>query len=43
VKRVVDTPRFGESELIYDGREDFCDGEGSFTFWGEFRVGDGAF
>ena len=43
MKRVMDLPRFGESELVCDGREDFDDREGSFTFGGEFRVGDGAF
>ena len=43
MKRVVDTPRFGESELVYDRGEDLGNGEGTFAFWGEFRVSDGAF
>ena len=40
---VVDTPRFRESELVDDGGEDLSDGEGTFAFWGEFWVSDGAF
>jgi len=43
MKRVVDTPRFQESELVNDGGEDFGDGKGSFSFWGEFWVGDRSF
>ena len=43
MKRVVDTPCFGESELINDGGKDFGDGEGAFAFWGEFRVGNQSF
>jgi len=43
MERVVDAPRFWKSKLIYDGGEDFGDSKGAFTFWGEFRVGDGAF
>jgi len=43
MKRVVDMPRFGELELVDDGGEDFGDGEGTFTFWGEFWVSDRAF
>jgi len=43
VERVVDMPRSWESELIDNGGEDFGDGEGTFAFWGEFRVSNGAF
>jgi len=43
VERVVDAPRFRESELVYDGGEDLGDGEGAFTFRGEFWVSDRAF
>ena len=39
----MDFPRFGEAELIRDGREDFDDREGSFTFGGELGVCDGSF
>ena len=39
----MNLPRFRESESIGDGREDFDDCEGSFSFRGEFGVGDGAF
>jgi len=42
MKRVVNMPRFWESELIDDGGEDFGDGKGAFAFWGEFRVSDGS-
>ena len=40
---VMDLPCLGEVELIHDGQEDFDYREGSFTFWGKFGVGDGAF
>ena len=43
MERVVDLPRFGESELVCDGGEDFDDREGSFTFRGELWVGNGVF
>ena len=43
VERVMDFPRFGETELISDGREDFDEREGSFTFGGELGVCDRAF
>jgi len=43
MKRVVDTPRFRESELVDDGGEDFGDGEWTFALWGEFWVSNGAF
>jgi len=43
MKRVVDTPSLWESELVDDGGEDFCDGEGAFMFWGKFRISDGSF
>ena len=39
----MDLPRFRESELIGDGGKDFDNREGSFTFRGEFGVGNGAF
>ena len=40
---VVNLPRFGEVELIYDGREDLDDCEGSFSFGGKLWVGDRVF
>ena len=43
MEHVVDTPRFRKSELVDDGGEDFSDGEGTFTFWGEFRISNRAF
>ena len=43
MERVVDFPRFGEAELIRNGRKDFDDCEWSFSFWGELRVGNGPF
>ena len=43
VERGMDLPRFGESELVGDGGEDFDDREGSFSFGGELGVCDGAF
>ena len=43
MKRVVDTPRFGESELVDDGGKDLGDGEGSFAFRGEFWISNRAF
>ena len=39
----MDLPRFGEAELVCDGREDFDNREGSFTFGGELGVCDGSF
>ena len=36
MKHGMDLPRSGEVELVHDGREDFYDCEGSFTFWGEY-------
>ena len=39
----MDFPCFGEMELIHDGGEDFDNREGSFSFGGEFWVGDGTF
>ena len=43
MKCVMDFPRFGEAELVHDGRGDFNNHEGSFTFKNEFWVGDGVF
>jgi len=43
MERVVDMPRFWESELIDDGGEDFSDGEGAFAFWSELWIGNGMF
>ena len=39
----MDLPHFREVELICDRREDLDNGEGSFPFWGELGIGDGAF
>ena len=39
----MDLPCFGEAELIRDQGKEFNYCEGSFTFWSEFWIGDGAF
>ena len=39
----VDLPCFRQAELIDNWGKDFRDGEGSFSFRGEFRVDDGSF
>ena len=40
---MMNFPCFGETELVHDRGEDLDDCEGSFTFRGEFWIGDGAF
>ena len=40
---VMDFPHFGEAELVCDRGENLDYHKRSFTFWGEFGVGDGAF
>ena len=40
---VMDLSHFGEVQLIGDWEKNFDNCEGSFTLWGEFGVGDGAF
>ena len=42
VECVMDFPRFEETELVSDRGEDLDDREGSFMFWGELGVGNGA-
>ena len=42
VERVMNLPHFREVELVRDGREDFDDHEGSFTFQGKLGVCDGS-
>ena len=39
----MDLPHFGEMELVCDGGEnlDYC--KRSFSFWGEFWIGNGVF
>ena len=43
MEHVMDLPHFREVELVCDGRQDFDNCEGSFTFGGELWVSNRAF
>ena len=43
MEHVVNLPCFGETQLVGDQGQDLDNCEGSFIFWGEFWVSNGAF